>query len=88
MRTIITPEQFAAIPESNIYYPLLKILYHTGLRISEALGLTWDDIDLETGAVSISRQRIQAGYFDTPKTKNKCTDILCGCAASLLFACA
>lgn len=40
MRTIITPEQFAAIPESNKYYPLLKILYHTGLRISEALGLT------------------------------------------------
>lgn len=36
----ITPEQFAAIPESNKYYPLLKILYHTGLRISEALGLT------------------------------------------------
>ncbi len=27
MRTIITPEQFAAIPESNKYYPLLKILY-------------------------------------------------------------
>ena len=68
-RTVITPEQFAAIPASNKYYPLLKILYHTGLRISEALGLTWDDIDLETGAVSISRQRIQAGYFDTPKTE-------------------
>ena len=40
MRTIITPEQLTAIPESNKYYPLLKILYHTGLRISEALGLT------------------------------------------------
>ena len=39
-RTVITPEQFAAIPASNKYYPLLKILYHTGLRISEALGLT------------------------------------------------
>ena len=62
MRTIITPEQFAAIPESNKYYPLLKILYHTGLRISEALGLTWDDIDLETGAVSISRQRMNVRY--------------------------
>ena len=67
-RTVITPAQFAAIDVNNKYYPLLKILYHTGLRISEALGLTWDDIDLETGAVSISRQRIQAGYFDTPKT--------------------
>ena len=67
-RTVITPAQFAAIPVSGKYYPLLKILYHTGLRISEALGLTWDDIDLETGAFSISRQRLRAGYFDTPKT--------------------
>ena len=67
-RTVITPEQFAAIDVRGKYYPLLKILYHTGLRISEALGLTWDDIDLETGAFSISRQRIPAGYFDTPKT--------------------
>ena len=67
-RTIITHEQFAAIPVNNKYYPLLKILYHTGLRISEALGLTWDDVDLETGVFSISRQRIQAGYFDVPKT--------------------
>ena len=67
-RTVITPAQFAAIPVSNKHYPLLKILYHTGLRISEALGLTWDDIDLETGAFSISRQRLRAGYFDTPKT--------------------
>ena len=68
MRTIITPEQFAAIPESNKFYPLLKILYHTGLRISEALGVTWDDIELDTGLLSISRQRLQSGYFDTPKT--------------------
>lgn len=68
MRTIITPEQFAAIPESNKFYPLLKTLYHTGLRISEALGLTWDDIELDTGLLSISRQRLQSGYFDTPKT--------------------
>ena len=67
-RTVITPEQFAALNPNGRYYPLLKILYHTGLRLSEALGLTWDDIDLVTGTFTVTRQRIQAGYFDTPKT--------------------
>ena len=68
-RTVITPEQFAALNPAGKFYPLLKILYHTGLRLSEALGLTWDDIDLATGTFTITRQRIQAGYFDTPKTE-------------------
>ena len=67
-RTIITPEQFASIPEETVYYPLIKILYHTGMRISEALGITWDDVDLATGAISVVRQRQKGGYFETPKT--------------------
>ena len=68
-RTVITPEQFRALNPAGKFYPLLKILYHTGLRLSEALGLTWDDIDLATGTFTVTRQRIQAGYFDTPKTE-------------------
>lgn len=67
-RTIITPEQFAAIPAEEKYYHTYKILYHTGLRLSEALGLTWDDIDLTTGEITIVRQRQRTGYFETPKT--------------------
>jgi len=69
-RTVITPAQFAAIPVSNKYYPLLKILYHTGLRISEALGLTWENINLKTGEVYVTRQRLATGYFDTPKSES------------------
>ena len=69
-RTVITPEQFAAIPKTAKCYPAIKIMYHTGMRISETLGLTWEDIDLSTGKICVVRQRFEAGYFDTPKTES------------------
>ena len=50
-RVIITPEQFAAIPKATTYSPAIKIMYHTGMCISETLGLTWEDIDLNTGKI-------------------------------------
>lgn len=67
-RTVIAPEQFAAIPTTGRFYPVFKLMYHTGLRLSEALGLTWDDIDLTSGEVRVVRQRLREGYFETPKT--------------------
>ena len=69
-RTIITPEQFAAIPKSNKYYTVFKTLYHTGLRISEVLGLTWENINLKTGEIAVTRQRLATGHFDTPKSES------------------
>lgn len=68
-RTVITPEQFAAIPRTSRYYHVYKIMYHTGMRISEVMGLSWDDIDFSAGTISIVRQREADGYFDTPKTE-------------------
>ena len=68
MRTVISSEQFAAIPPTCKYYGALKILYHTGMRISEVFGLTWDDINLSTGEISIERQLLYTSYFETPKT--------------------
>ena len=69
-RVIVTPEQFAAIPRGSTSYPAIKIMYHSRMRISETLGLTWEDIDLNTGKICVSRQRFEAGYFDTPKTES------------------
>lgn len=68
-RTVITPEQFAAIPVNGTYYPAIKLMYHTGMRIGEALGLTWDDVNLQTGEICVVRQRLRRNYFDTPKTE-------------------
>ena len=68
-RTVITPEQFAALFQDSKYRPVLKLLYHTGMRISEAMGLTWNDIDLKTGKITVVRQRIK-DYFETPKTES------------------
>ena len=50
-------------------YMIAQVLAHTGMRIGEALGLQWKDIDFELGTVTIKRTRDQYGPR-TPKTKN------------------
>ena len=76
-RHIISLEQFKALLEkysfgSPPYMPLL-LLYHTGMRISEVLGLSWSDIDFTGKRINLSRQisyHIKRGYyFTTLKTK-------------------
>lgn len=41
---------------SPTYRPLAELLISCGLRISEALGLVWEDIDLVTGTITVNRQ--------------------------------
>jgi integrase len=43
-------------PEYRIYYMLIFFLYKTGLRISEALALRWDDVDFEGKMIDINKQ--------------------------------
>ena len=71
-RHIITPEQFSSLLEkypfgTPLYIPLL-LLYHTGARISEILGLSWQDIDFTSKQINLHRQIIyiaKRGYFFT-----------------------
>lgn len=41
---------------SKYYYPFFTILLYTGLRLSEALGLTWEDVDLKNKMIDINHQ--------------------------------
>lgn len=40
----------------NEYFLAVNLLLGTGLRVNEALGLTWDDVDLLNGTISVNKQ--------------------------------
>ena len=55
----LTDEQvkdFLRVSSEDEYEILLKVILFTGLRESEAIGLTWDCIDFKTGAVKVCKQ--------------------------------
>lgn len=58
-RTIISVKDFGRMMErfepGNPFRCALLIGFYTGLRIGEVYGLTWDDIDLKTGTLSVNR---------------------------------
>lgn len=49
-------DRIKARPRMTRYYPMYAILIKTGLRISEAIGLTWDDIDMDKREIRINHQ--------------------------------
>lgn len=77
-RQIISPERFSSLLEkypfgTELYMPLL-LLYHTGMRLGEVLGLTWNDIDFAAKKINLSRQlvylRKRGYYLTTLKTES------------------
>lgn len=60
IRQPITAQQWESImerfPREHPGHIYLNLGYHLGLRLGEAFGLLWDDIDFETGTVSVRRQ--------------------------------
>lgn len=62
---------------------LFFFLAFTGVRIGEALGLTWDRIDFDTGFIDIDRQLIrskQHGYIFAPPKNNEIRKLCPGIA--------
>lgn len=71
-RTIITKEMFSSLLEAcpfghPAHIPFV-LLYHTGMRIGEVLGLAWEDVDLDGKTISVRRQLLASLVFSDPKT--------------------
>ena len=77
-RHVITPEFFQTLlskhPFGTDYYIPLLILYYTGMRCGELVGLTWDAIDFEKKTITVDKQLVylnrQGYFFSTPKTSS------------------
>ena len=53
------PRIIEAFPFGTNYHIPLMIGYHTGMRIGEVLGLTWEDVDLKKGTITVNQQQIR-----------------------------
>lgn len=55
--TALTNEEISAIQkivkDNEIIYPVFELMFHTGARTQEALGLRWKDIDIENNYIHI-----------------------------------
>ncbi|MBF8418913.1 site-specific integrase [Heyndrickxia coagulans] len=55
--------------ENITNYTMILLLAYTGVRKGEALGLKWEDVNLENATLSVKRTRDKNGARE-PKTKN------------------
>lgn len=54
---------------------IVSIMFWTGLRRGEALGLRVKDIDLKNGIIKVRQNRLPGERLDTPKTKSSIRDV-------------
>lgn len=73
-KTILTPSeftQFIQVVDDPIFKTMYMILYWCGLRIGEVVALTYDDINLAKGTLTVNKTyNFQYHEIHTPKTKN------------------
>lgn len=85
-RKVITQAEFQQIldrfPQGTSFHIPLQIAYHTGTRVGECCALTWDDIDLEKGIISINKiilkKEKKQWYFGSTKTESSVREIPIG----------
>jgi integrase len=62
--------------QAGKYRPLFELLAFTGLRIGEALGLTWADVDFESDLLVVHRQLTRHRVHGPLKTPNARREIV------------
>jgi integrase len=63
--------QFLSVVDNPMYKTFYMVLYWCGLRFGEASALTFDDVDLLKGTLSVSKTyNYQYQMVNTPKTRN------------------
>lgn len=69
-KTEVTPlsddlvKVFIAEVENDELAPILKVILFTGLRESEAVGLTWDEVNFKDGTIKVSQQLVHQRLVD------------------------
>ncbi len=73
-------KEFLKVASEDEYEIILKVILFTGLRESEAMGLTWDCVDFKAGTLNICKQLqkrpLAEGGFVFTSLKNNKTRIL------------
>lgn len=64
--TVAEAKRFLEAARGERYYALWALLLAGGLRPSEALGLAWEDVDLEAGRVRVQRVLSRVGVDGAP----------------------
>ena len=72
----ISPEQFEQLIHrvAEPYASMLYVAVWTGLRVSELIGLRWNDIDEDSNSITID-ERYCRGDWDQPKTEGSAATI-------------
>ncbi len=73
--TIEEQKQFIRSLEKHRHKALIMLVFGTGLRIGEVLGLKWDDIDFEDSTLNVCRTFKRVHIVNNKNSENK-TEIL------------
>lgn len=86
--TLAEAQAIMAAAEGEALAPLFGVLLHTGLRLGEALGLRWADVDLEARRITERHNRVLVGsrmVEESPKREKsaRTTALLAGAVEAL-----